>query len=138
VSNENDDEHKDSIKYSNKYLRWLLIIVGTISVFLGLLGIILPLLPTTPFLLLAAASFARSSDKFYNWLLNNRIFGSYIRNYREGKGIPIKVKITAIIFLWSTILITALIFVPILAVKILLIAIAMGVTIHILKLSSLK
>lgn len=133
-----DNENPIVPKYSSKYLRLLLIIVGTISVFLGILGIILPLLPTTPFLLLAAASFAKSSDKFYNWLLNNRIFGNYIRNYRDGNGVPLKVKISAITILWSTIIITALFFIPLLPVKILLFVIALGVTIHILKLHSSK
>ena len=117
----------------NKFVRWLLITAGTVSVFLGLLGIIIPLLPTTPFLLLAAASYARSSVKFYNWLLSNRFFGRYIKNYREGKGIPLKVKVTAISFLWVTILITSFFFIPIVTVKILLIVIAAGVTVHIIK-----
>jgi len=127
-------EIPDVTKYTNKFIRSILIILGTISVLLGLIGIVLPLLPTTPFLLLGAAIYAKSSDKFYNWLIGNRLFGSYIKNYREGKGIPLKVKITAISFLWTTILITAIFFVPVLAVKILLILIAAGVTIHIVKL----
>ena len=118
-------------KYSNKYVRGLLIILGTISVLLGLIGIILPLLPTTPFLLLGAAIYAKSSDKFYNWLIENRLFGSYIKNYREGKGIPLRVKVFAISFLWITILITAIFFVPVLVIKILLIVIAIAVTTHI-------
>ncbi len=118
---------------TNRFVRWLLIAAGTFSVFLGLLGIILPLLPTTPFLLLAAASYAKSSEKFYHWLINNRFFGSYIKNYRDGKGIPLRVKITAISFLWTTILITAVFFIPVIAVKILLIVIAVGVTVHIVK-----
>jgi uncharacterized protein len=125
---------KNSNHLSNKYLRWLLIAAGTISVFLGLLGIILPLLPTTPFLLLGAASYAKSSERFYNWLINNRFFGSYIKNYREGKGIPLRIKITAISFLWITILITAVFFLPIVVVKILLIIIASAVTFHIIRL----
>ena len=126
-------EERIEQKKPNKFVRWLLIAAGTVSVILGVLGIILPLLPTTPFLLLAAASYAKSSDKFYNWLINNRFFGSYIKNYREGKGIPLRVKISAITFLWITILITAIFFIPVIAVKILLIAIAAGVTIHIVK-----
>jgi hypothetical protein len=125
-------ERNEQLK-TNRFVRWLLIAAGTVSVFLGLLGIILPLLPTTPFLLLAAASYAKSSEKFYHWLINNRFFGSYIKNYREGKGIPLRVKITAISFLWTTILITAIFFIPVIAVKILLIVIAAGVTVHIVK-----
>ncbi len=131
-----DENKNDPIKpkrHANKYLRWLLITAGTVSVFLGLLGIILPLLPTTPFLLLAAASYAKSSEKFYNWLIGNRFFGNYIKNYREGKGIPLRVKISAISFLWITILITVFFFIPIIVVKILLIIIAATVTVHIVK-----
>ncbi|MEA1911843.1 MAG: YbaN family protein [Spirochaetota bacterium] len=126
-------ESQNVEKYLNKYIRVVFIILGTISVVLGLIGIILPLLPTTPFLLLGASIYAKSSDKFYNWLTRNRLFGSYIKNYREGKGIPLKVKVSAISFLWITILITAIFFVPVLAVKILLIVIAIIVTFHIVK-----
>jgi hypothetical protein len=76
----------------------VLIIAGTSFAGLGILGIFLPLLPTTPFLLLAAACYARSSERFYNWLLNNRWFGHYIRNYLEGKGVPLRVKVLSICF----------------------------------------
>lgn len=133
MTDENSNDTLKQKRYTNKYLRWLLIAAGTVSILLGILGIILPLLPTTPFLLLAAASYARSSVKFYNWLINNRFFGSYIKNYREGKGIPLRVKVSAISFLWITILITAVFFIPVIAVKILLIIIAAAVTVHIVK-----
>jgi len=133
-NNEEPDEQKYSNKITSKFLRVILIILGTISVLLGLIGIVLPLLPTTPFLLLGAAIYAKSSDKFYNWLIENRLFGSYIKNYREGRGIPLKVKVSAISFLWITILITAIFYVPVIVVKILLILIAAGVTFHIVKL----
>ena len=78
----------------------LLIISGSLSLALGIIGIFLPLLPTTPFLLLAAALYARSSEKLYNWLLNHRIFGEYIRNFREDKSIPLRIKIISITSLW--------------------------------------
>ena len=133
MTDENSNDTLKQKRYTNKYLRWLLIAAGTVSILLGILGIILPLLPTTPFLLLAAASYARSSVKFYNWLINNRFFGSYIKNYREGKGIPLRVKVSAISFLWITILVTAIFFIPVIAVKILLIIIAAAVTVHIVK-----
>ncbi|MFH0931814.1 MAG: YbaN family protein, partial [Candidatus Zixiibacteriota bacterium] len=83
-------------KVSSIAIRGALIITGTFFVGLGVLGIFLPLLPTTPFLLLAAACYARSSKRFYNWLLNNRWFGSYIKDYKEGKGVPSKVKAISI------------------------------------------
>ncbi len=88
---------------TNNLSRWALIATGTFFVGLGIFGIFLPLLPTTPFLLLAAACYARSSKRFYNWLLNNKWFGNYIKNYRERKGIPLKIKILSISFLWIAI-----------------------------------
>src|SRR4030043_2259032 len=83
--------------------RRILIGAGTLSTGLGIIGIFTPILPTTPFLLLAAACYLRSSPRFHRWLMNNRIFGSYIRNYTEGRGIPIKVKLFTIALLWATI-----------------------------------
>lgn len=123
-------KHKD--KTSNRLIKAILIGAGTFFLGLGIVGIFLPLLPTTPFLLLAAACYARSSKKFYNWLINHKWFGSYIKNYREGKGIPMKVKISAIFLLWVTILFSVIFVVSILWVRIVLIVIASGVTIHIL------
>lgn len=77
----------------------LFLLLGFISVILGTLGIFLPLLPTTPFLLLAALCFERSSDKFYNMLIENRYFGKYLKDYREKKGITMKNKIAALAIL---------------------------------------
>jgi len=85
---------KDMI--SNKFLRYLLIIAGTIFLGFGVIGIFLPILPTTPFLLLAAVCYARSSQRFYNWLMNNKWFGNYIKNYYGGRGVPLKFKILSI------------------------------------------
>ena len=96
-------------------------------------GIFIPVRPTTPFLLLAAALYARSSKRFYNWLVNNRILGRYIKNYREGKGIPLKAKIIAISILWITIGYSAIFAMEILWVRILLVIIAIGVTVHIVR-----
>ena len=72
-------EKDDKVFFPNIFLRYLLIVFGTFFLFLGLIGIILPLLPTTPFLLLAAACYARSSKKYHSWLLKNKLFGSYIK-----------------------------------------------------------
>lgn len=113
-------------------------IAGTFSLGLGIVGILLPLLPTTPFLLLAAACYARSSERLNNWLLNNPWFGNYLRNYWKGKGIPLKVKVLSISFLWITIGYSALFVVQILLGKIILVIIAIGVTIHILSIRVLK
>jgi uncharacterized membrane protein YbaN (DUF454 family) len=83
--------------------RRFLILAGTILTSLGIIGIFIPILPTTPFLLLAAACYMRNSERFYKWLINNRIFGTYVRNYIEGRGMPIRIKVFTIILLWATI-----------------------------------
>jgi uncharacterized membrane protein YbaN (DUF454 family) len=110
----------------------ILIIVGTFFVGLGMVGIFLPLLPTTPFLLLAAMCYVRSSKRFYIWLLNNNLFGKYIKNYREGKGVPLKAKVLSISLLWITILTSVIFGSQNIIVRIVLISIAIGVTIHLL------
>jgi len=115
-----------------------LIIAGSFFLGLGILGIFLPLLPTTPFFLLATACYARSSERFYNWLLNNKWFGNYIKNYREGKGVPSKIKVLSISFLWITIGSSVVFIVHIFLARIILILIAIGVTIHILYIRALK
>ena len=124
-----NDKHTQIVP--NSFIRYFLIFFGTLFLILGIIGIVLPLIPTTPFLLLAAACFARSSKKAYIWLLNNKWFGSYIKNYHEGKGIPLKVKIMAISFLWITILASIILIIDIFWVEILLLIIASLVSIHI-------
>ncbi|MFC1875144.1 YbaN family protein [Chloroflexota bacterium] len=121
-----------------KWLRALLIIVGTIFVGLGIVGIFIPILPTTPFLLLAAACYSKGSQRFYHWLLSNRWFGAYIDNYRQKRGMPLKVKIVTVALLWLTIGVSVAFAVQSLAVKIILVLIAVGVSIHILSIKTLK
>ncbi|MTI67169.1 MAG: DUF454 domain-containing protein [Firmicutes bacterium] len=116
----------------------ILIILGSISIALGIIGIFLPLLPTTPLLLLGASCYVKSSNSLYNWLINNKYLGSYIKNYRLGRGIPKKTKIIAISTLWLTIGYSAIFIVPLLLIKILLFFIAIGVTIHLLTIPTYK
>ena len=78
-------------------------ILGTLFVGLGVAGIVLPLLPATPFLLLASACYLRGSDRLYNWLMNHRILGSYLRNFREQRAMPKGVKIATIAILWVSV-----------------------------------
>ena len=119
-------------------IKGFLIVLGTLCVVLGMLGLFLPVLPTTPFLLLAAACYARSSKKFYHWLMTNRWCGDYIRNYREGRGIPLKQKTLTILLLWLTIASTASFAVSEWWLRGLLLAIAAGVTIHLIKMKTFK
>lgn len=111
----------------------MLIVLGTLSAALGLLGVLLPLLPTTPLLLLAAACYARSSRRFYLWLTTNRLFGSYISDYREGRGISVGHKTLTIAILWLTMGITGVFFVNSWWLRALLLGVALGVTIHLLR-----
>lgn len=117
--------------------KFLYCTIGWIAIGLGVLGIFLPLLPTTPFLLLAVFCFEKGSKKFYDFTLNNKILGKYIRDYREKKGVTLKNKVIAIsvmtLGIGSTILSTDKII-----VKIILGTIFIGVTIHLLKLNTLK
>jgi hypothetical protein len=112
-------------------MRWSLLFAGTLSLGLGLFGIFVPVLPTTPLLLLAAACYARGSQRFYCWLINNRLFGAYIRSYREGQGLPVKVRVFTIIMLWLTIGLTIVIFTDDSWLRVLLLMIAGAVTVHV-------
>lgn len=113
--------------------RGLLIAAGTLCVALAALGLFVPVLPTTPLLLLAAVCYARSSDRFYRWLVTNRWFGAYIRNYREGRGIALWHKVGALVLLWLTIGYAAGFVVPQWWLKVILVGIALGVTVHLVK-----
>ena len=117
---------KDFIK------KGILVVSGTFFIVLGVIGIFIPLLPTTPFLLLSAACYIRGSKKFYNWLIKNKWFGEYIKNYQAGKGVPLNVKIISLIILWITIIFSTIVIVSYFLIRIILIIIAIGVTIHIM------
>ncbi len=122
----------------NRAVGLLLKIMGTLSLIIGGVGIILPLLPTTPFLLLAAVCYARSSERWYRWLLTNRWFGEYIRNWHEGRGIPMKTKALSILFLILTMGYSAAVVVPFFIGKVGLILIAICVSMHILSFPTLE
>ena len=123
---------------SGKLKRCLFIILGTIAVGIGVVGIIVPVLPTTPFLLLAAICYMRGSQRLYNALLCNRFIGSYVRNYLEGRGVSLKMKIWTLSLLWIAIVCTAVLFTDSFIIRIILAVVLTGVTIHILTVKTAK
>ena len=126
-------EGRDEININrNRILRWVLIITGTISVALGILGIFLPLLPTTVFFLLAAWCYSRSSERFYNWLHHNRFFGKYLTNYRIGGGMTLLSKIFSMTLLWGAILYSVIFVTANIYIRIILIVIAVSVSWHLI------
>lgn len=111
--------------------RYALIAVGSASLATGIVGMVVPLLPTTCFLLLAAWCFGRSSPRLHHWMYHNRWFGSYLRDYRSGFGIPRAVKVGSLAILWATIAATAVFAISSPWLRALLIAIAIGVSAHV-------
>lgn len=116
------------------FVRPFFLVIGTFFVGLGVVGMFIPILPTTPFLLLAAACYARSSDRFLHWLLENRWFGAYIRNYREGRGMTRDTKLLILLALWLTLGFSAAFAASTWWLRLLLLAIGVGVSLHVYKL----
>lgn len=108
----------------------LLIIAGTLSLVLGMVGLLLPVLPTTPFLILAAFCYLRSSKRMHSWLVNHKVFGTYIYNYVTYRAVAKRTKIIALIFLWSSLILSILI-VDNLLVRLVLMVVGLAVSIHI-------
>lgn len=119
-------------------MKILLTIFGIIALGLGVLGIFLPVLPTTPLLLLAAALFLRSNMKMYDWLLNHPKLGPYIRNFMEHKAIPLKIKVLSVSLVWITLLNCAIFVADHWAFRAFFIILAAAITVHILSYKTLK
>jgi uncharacterized membrane protein YbaN (DUF454 family) len=117
--------------------QWIFGIIGVIALGLGLVGIVVPLVPTTPFLLLAAACFMRSSDRLYGWLINHKWFGGYIKSYREHRAISLRAKLVSLAVLWIAISYTSLVIITMGWLRILLVLIAVGVSLYLLRLKTL-
>ncbi len=124
-------------KTSNSRLKRILFLaLGSASVLLGSIGILVPILPTTPFLLLAAFFYLRSSRRLYEWLINHRLLGKYIYHYLVHKAVPLQTKMGAVVILWAS-LIASMVLVDPLFVRIILAVIGSAVTVHILSLKTL-
>ena len=96
----------------NKSIRLLWVLLGSLSVGMGVIGIFVPGWPTTIFLIIASYFYIRSSEKLYNWLMNNKILGIYLKNYYSGKGMPLKAKIFSILMMWSFGLLSIFLWIP--------------------------
>jgi len=119
---------------SNPILRALVFLLGIICLVIGIPGVVLPIVPGFPLLLVAAYLFSKSSVRYYNWLMNHKTFGPLIRDYNAGQGIPLRVKLTAVLTLWIAVSISVLYFIPVDYGKIAFIVIAAIVSWHILSL----
>jgi uncharacterized protein len=126
---EPEDYSSEVRKHGSLAVRVLLVVAGTVCVGLGIVGLFLPVVPTTPFLLLAAACYARASGRFYNWLLNNRTFGPTIREWRRYRSIPYRTKLTAIGLMAVTLTSSIVFFVshPVLQVALATLGVLLGV-----------
>jgi uncharacterized membrane protein YbaN (DUF454 family) len=131
IDSSKKDESRERVK------RGFYFIVGTGCLILGGVGVLLPVLPTTPFLLLSSACYYKSSKRMHRWMLTNQWFGKYLKNYAEGKGISLKAKFFIISLLWILIIYSIFV-VNNLLIQLTLFAIAIGVTIHLIKLPTLR
>jgi uncharacterized membrane protein YbaN (DUF454 family) len=120
--------------YGSRPVQAVFFCLGCLFVGLATVGVVLPLIPTTPFLLLAAACYARSSKRFYDWLLTNRIFGPTIRQWQESGSVAMGTKVVAIVLLVLTLGSSVVFFVPLWSVKILLVAVGIWVIYFLLRL----
>lgn len=123
---------------SEKIKRMILVMFGTLFLIIGAIGVIIPVLPTTPFLLLAAACYLRGSERLHSWMINNSVFGEFIRNYMERRGIRLRQKIFTIFFLWLMIIFSIFYVIDSFPLRILMFLIAMAVSVHIIMLPTLK
>ena len=121
----------------SRFVRYLLQGIGWLSVALGVIGIFLPVLPTTPFLLLAAACFARSSPRFYHWLVDHPRLGPWMGGYLNGEGIPLNGKVYAIGLMWISIGVSCWL-VPMVWARVFMGVSAVLVTVYILRQRTLR
>jgi uncharacterized protein len=115
----------------NRLSRVVWVSIGILTLSIGLIGIALPILPTTPFLLATAYCFSRGSLRFYTWLTTNRAFGRYVRDYYEGRGISRRAKIATLLMLWTTIGISIAILIHPLWLRVILVIVGVAVSYHI-------
>ena len=131
------EEEPANRSISQKMMRGAYIIIGTIALVIGAIGLFLPVVPTTPLVLLAAACYYRGSDRLHTWILSSKWFGETIKNYQAGRGLTRDTKLRAISMMWVMILISAWFFVSSLFVRVAMICVSIGVTVYLVRLPTL-
>lgn len=116
---------------TGRIVRFLWFVGGTFFLAIGMVGVAVPILPTTPFLLLAAACYLRSSKRMYDWMMTNRVFGKHLKDYYERRCISKRMRVGTIVFLWVVIGISALFFTDELWLRALLVVVAVAVSLHV-------
>lgn len=135
------DKMRRNVRFVSFYpyfcgMKHVLLLLGWLSLACGVAGIFVPLLPTTPFLLLSAALFFRSSPRAYAWLLGHKRLGPYIRDFRDNRSMPMRAKVAALALLWLTSLHCFFLILDHWALKTLMAAVAVGVTVYLLSLKT--
>jgi hypothetical protein len=118
----------------NEFKRVFLLCTGFFFVFLGILGAVLPVLPSVPFFIIASVCFSKSSRKFHDMLMNNKLIGPHIKRYHENNGIELKTKILLILLHWVGILGSSIFFVHGFLGRVLMVAIGVAATLYLLSL----
>ena len=131
-------DHRPAYKPLPPVARIGLLVLGTLALGLGVVGLLLPVLPTTPFVLIALGCYVRSSERLYNWLRRHPRLGPSVRRYVETKALPLRVKIVSLVVAWAALGATALWLVDRLWVKGLLIAVALAKTVFMVRVPTLR
>lgn len=126
------------MKLTKQVKKLIYLIIGSISLVLGLIGILFPVLPTTPFLLLSAFCFVRSSQKCYDWLINHKILGPYVKDYMRHHAVKKQAKIMALVMIWTSIPACIILFIDFVPAKFMLLIIASIVSFYILSLKTYR
>lgn len=113
-------------------------IIGCLSLAAGIIGVFLPVIPTTPFIMLSGWCFFRSSKKLYQWVISNETFGPTIENYQSGRGMTVKTKIRAIVMMWLAITVSVYFFITNIYLISFLYLIAVSVTVYIYRLPTIQ
>jgi uncharacterized protein len=119
-----------------RFVKSVFLTAGIASLVLGFIGIFLPLLPTTPFVLLAAYCFARSSERFHRYIMQHKTFGKMVTDFYENKIITVKTKIVALSSMWAMLLLSVIFFMPIIWVKLVVVGIGVAVSAYLLSFRS--